>query len=663
MTYLIACMNPLKIPIFRAVTSLRMKYIKGIIFFFITFLLSQNTIAQTDRQKQMVSNTYSIIKNIEWPKKETPFKIHVITTDNGLKDHFRTTSQTQTLAGRKAAISFTSYVLIPEDVDAIFVTNQYNATIPTLLDRIGGKSVLLITDRYDKQRDVMINFLNDNTQGGLTFEINRANVSNQGLIVKAGMNDLGGSEIDVAKIFKQVRDSVRAMELRAGELKTQFDSLSMNVAVSRRVIRGQLDIIRSRNAEIEEKQKQIENQTNVLDSLRVEFAEYEKRLVDLTATLESREEELDVLGEEIDAQKENVAEGNKILEEQSKRIAEQNDEIAQREERLDEMSNVVNSQQSALVFLILFLVVLVGFSFLIFTAYRARKRAAKKLAEQKEDLGRLLNELQETQSQLVQSEKMASLGTLTAGIAHEINNAINFVYSGIHVLSDKFTEIRPVISHVTEIKKDEKDLKGVIDKLVKEREEVAYDEAQGVIDQMITSIKVGAERTTEIVKGLRTFSRSETEKKTRIDIHGDIDVALLLLNSRHKDAISINKKLTDQHMEVDGYKGQLSQAFLNIISNSIDAVAPKGKDGKIDIETSFDGKRAEVKITDNGVGMSDEDLQKIFDPFFTTKKVGAGTGLGLSITYGIVERHGGTIAVNSQLNEGTEFIIKLPLAS
>lgn len=639
-----------------------MKYSKGIVLFFFAFLVSFGTNAQTVRQAQMVSNTYSIIENIEWPQKSTPFKIHVITTDNGLKEQFRNTSQSQKLAGREVVVSFTGYVLIPEDIDAIFVTNQYNVTIPTLLDRIGGKNVLLITDRYDKQRDVMVNFLNKEN-GEITFEINEANVINQGLQIKPSMSELGGSRVDVAKIFKQVRDSVRAMELRADALKVQFDSMNLNVAAALGIMRQQQVLIRERNDEIDRKQAQIDRQTGILDSLREEFAESEKRLIDLTQTLDTREKELDVLGEEIDAQKENVEEGNRILDEQAERIAEQNEEIAQREERLDEMSNVVNSQQSALVFLILFLVVLVGFSFLIFTAYRARKRAAKKLAEQKEDLGRLLNELQETQSQLVQSEKMASLGVLTAGIAHEINNAINFVYSGIHVLSDKFTEIRPVISHVTDLKKDDEDLETSIDKLVKEREEVGYDEAQGVIDQMISSIKVGAERTTEIVKGLRTFSRSETEKKTKIDIHSDIDVALLLLNSRHKDAIHINKNLTDKHLEVDGYKGQLSQAFLNIISNSIDAVAPKGKDGKIDIETSFDGSRAEVKITDNGVGMSEEDLQKIFDPFFTTKKVGAGTGLGLSITYGIVERHGGTIAVNSQPDEGTEFIIKLPLAS
>ncbi len=625
-------------------------------------MLCQYAEAQSDRQKEMVSMTYSFIENIEWPQKDTPFKIHVITTDNDLKQEFRSTSQNKTLAGRNTVVSFTGYVLIPEDVDAIFVTNQYNVTIPTLLDRIGGKNVLLITDRYNKQRDVMINFL-DKDSGELTFELNRANVTNQGLTLKAGMNALGGSEVDVAKIFKQVRDSVRAMELRAEELKIQFDSLNLNVAVARRLVRGQGQIIEARDNEIQAKQDQIDKQTGILDSLREEFAESEKRLIDLTTTLDERENELQVLGEEIDEQKENMEEGNRILSKQSKQIAEQNEEIAKREERLDEMSNVVNSQQSALVFLILFLVVLVGFSFLIFTAYRARNKAAKKLAEQKEDLASLLAELQDTQSQLVQSEKMASLGTLTAGIAHEINNAINFVYSGIHVLSDKFTEIRPVISHVTEIKKDDKNMKQAIEKLVKEREEVGYDEAQGIIDQMINSIKVGAERTTEIVKGLRTFSRSETEQKTKIDLHADMDVALLLLNSRHKDAISINKNLSEQHMEIDGYKGQLSQAFLNIISNSIDAVAPKGRDGKIDIETSFDGKRAEVKISDNGIGMSESDMQKIFDPFFTTKKVGAGTGLGLSITYGIIERHGGTIAVNSHLNEGTEFIIKLPIAS
>ncbi len=659
-TYLIACSNTVKIPIFD-LSPYQMRFFKRITLFLSVFLISHFISAQTQRQEQMVSYTYSFIGNIEWPSDDNTFKIHVITTDNDLKEEFRSTSTNQKINGRSLEISFTSYVIVPQDVDVIFVTDRYNATIPSLLDKISGQPILFITDRFDKQRDVMINFLSSKP-GELTFEYNRANITYQGLGVKAGIRELGGSEVDLAKIFKQARDSIRSMELRAQQLQARFDSMNLDVAAAVGIYRQQQTLIQDRDFQIALRENQIKRQNEALDSLSTEFAQSRKRLDSLSGILNKREKELTVLGEEIDQQKANVDEGNKTLAEQRERIAEQDKEIASRESRLEEMSTVVDSQQSALVFLILFLVAIVGFTFLIFTAYRARKKAAKKLAEQKEDLSRLLDELQETQSQLVQSEKMASLGTLTAGIAHEINNAINFVYSGIHVLSDRFSEIRPVISHVTDLKEDDQNLEQSIKKLVKEREEVGYDEAQGVIDQMINSIKVGAERTTEIVKGLRIFSRAETEKKTKINVHDDLDVALLLLNSRHKDSVKINRKFADASPEIDGFDGQLSQAFLNIINNSIDSVVQNGKDGEIDVETSVNGAEVEVRVKDNGVGISAEDQQKIFDPFFTTKKIGDGTGLGLSITYGIVERHDGSIAVNSELGKGAEFIVKLPLS-
>ncbi len=638
-----------------------MRFYKRTAVFFSVILIHFFAPAQTQRQEQMVSYTYSFIRNIEWPSNDDVFKIHVITTDNDLKEEFRSTSANQKIDGKSVTVSFTSYVITPQDADVIFVSERYNATIPSLLDRISGKPILFITDRFNEQRDIMINFLTSKP-GELTFEYNRANISYQGLEVKAGIRELGGSEVDLAKIFKQARDSIRSMELKAQELKAMFDSMNFDVAAAVGIARQQQGVIQERDLQIALRENLIDKQNETLDSLSTQFALYRKRLDSLSSILDKREQELITLGEEIDQQKANVDEGNKTLAEQRDRIAKQDEEIALRESRLEEMSTVVDSQQSALVFLILFLVAIVGFTFLIFTAYRARNKAAKKLAEQKEDLSRLLDELQETQSQLVQSEKMASLGVLTAGIAHEINNAINFVYSGIHVLSDKFSEIRPIISNVTDLKGDAKDLNKAIQKLMQEREDVGYDEAQGIIDQMINSIKVGAERTTEIVKGLRIFSRAETEMKTEIDVHDDLDVALLLLNSRHKDAVKISKKFAEGSPKIEGFNGQLSQAFLNIVNNSIDSVVQKGKGGEIDIETSINGPQIEVTVKDNGVGMSAEDRQKIFDPFFTTKKIGEGTGLGLSITYGIVERHGGTIAVKSELGEGAEFIINLPLS-
>lgn len=638
-----------------------MKFIRGLILL-VALGIHCFVDAQGQSNKQLVSSVYAFANHIKFPPRSSPFKLHVITTDESLKKEFESYSQTQKINERGVQISSSNYVLVPKEVDIIFVSNPYNATISSLLDKISGSPILLVTDRYEKQRDVMINFL-DGRYGVGDFEINRANITNQGLSIKPEMNTLGGSEIDIAKIFKQVRDSIRSMEQKANALKEQFDTLNMNVAIAQKISRQQQLLMLQKDQEIATKEQRIVHQGETLDSLSTEFSLSQGRLNDLLGVLESREEELKVLSGNIAEQQQHMDEGSKILEEQEKRISEQNKEIAQREKRLDEMSTVVDSQQSALIFLVLFLLAMVGLSILIFSAYRSRKRVAKTLAEQKEHLGELVHELQDTQSQLVQSEKMASLGVLTAGIAHEINNAINFVYSGIHVLNGKFLEIKPVIAHITSLDEDEKKVKKSVKALIEKKEEVGYDEAQGIIEQMIKSITVGAERTIEIVKGLRTFSRAETEKKTKIDINNDIDVALLLLKSRHKDVVKVKKSLAENVPEVDGYKGQLSQAFLNIISNSIDAVAEKGEDGEVSVETLVNGDHVEVRVKDDGVGIPEPNKQKIFDPFFTTKKIGEGTGLGLSITYGIVERHGGTIDVESVLGQGTEFIIKLPLTS
>jgi C4-dicarboxylate-specific signal transduction histidine kinase len=195
---------------------------------------------------------------------------------------------------------------------------------------------------------------------------------------------------------------------------------------------------------------------------------------------------------------------------------------------------------------------------LILRAYFLRRQFVSRLEEQKEELTKLLAELNATQSQLVQSEKMASLGVLTAGIAHEINNAINFVYSGIQILSNSYFDIRPILTNLQEIK-----AKNGTSGELKIDENIDLEESVNYIDQMIESIVIGAERTTDIVKGLRTFSRSEDENKTEIDVHEDLEVALLLLNSRIKNVIDIKKGLKATYSVVSGYKGQLSQALLN----------------------------------------------------------------------------------------------------
>ena len=171
-------------------------------------------------------------------------------------------------------------------------------------------------------------------------------------------------------------------------------------------------------------------------------------------------------------------------------------------------------------------------------------------------------------------------------------------------------------------------------------------------------VKMGAERTSEIVKGLRSFSRTDTDSLQILYVNEGIDTALLLLKNRYKNRIEIIKDYADFIPEYSCYPSKINQVFLNIIANGIDAIKEQGK---IWISTKFENETIFISVKDSGSGIPDDLKERIFDPFFTTKAVGKGTGLGLSISYGTIIEHNGEIEVFSELNKGTEFKISLPL--
>jgi len=268
------------------------------------------------------------------------------------------------------------------------------------------------------------------------------------------------------------------------------------------------------------------------------------------------------------------------------------------------------------------------------------------------ELKNTLDELKAAQSQLVQTEKMASLGQLTSGIAHEINNPINFVSANINPLKRNFEELIQALKNSNGTLSD--DLNYTIE------------ESQ----LLLSGIEEGSKRTAEIVKGLRNFSRLDEDVLKLSDINEGIESTLVLVqNKMNQHNIEVIKSLGDIP-QIECYPGQLNQVWMNLLTNAIDAVgsdAPnKTGERKIFVTTDAipidrDGiGSVRVSIRDTGNGISDEVKQKIFDPFFTTKDVGKGTGLGLSISYGIIEKHNGKIEVKSEVGKGTEFIIILP---
>lgn len=299
------------------------------------------------------------------------------------------------------------------------------------------------------------------------------------------------------------------------------------------------------------------------------------------------------------------------------------------------------------------------------------RQSEAQLRQQAADLEATLRELRHTQSHLIQSEKMSALGQLVAGVAHEINNPVNFISGNVTHATQYTQDVLTLLSLYQTHYPDP--ALPVVEKAI------AIDLAFLVEDlpKLLASMKVGAERIQKIVVSLRNFSRMDEAESKTVNLHDGIDNTLMILENRLKAqadqlGIQVIKNYGDLSL-VECYAGQLNQVFMNIISNAIDALESAAARGKwsngvtpaptIRITTAqVAGDRVTIRIRDNGIGISEAVKHRLFDPFFTTKAVGKGTGLGMSISYQVVtERHGGSLRCFSALGEGAEFVVEIPI--
>jgi two-component system, NtrC family, sensor kinase len=289
-----------------------------------------------------------------------------------------------------------------------------------------------------------------------------------------------------------------------------------------------------------------------------------------------------------------------------------------------------------------------------------RRRAEileEQVRERTAELRKSLEELQATRQQLIQNEKLSSLGQLVAGIAHEINNPINFIYGNTDFLKQYVGTFLDVIRFVDELGLPPAER----ERLDAKKKELDFDYVSEDTVKLLSSIRNGAERAAAIVRDLRSFIHSRSVERAPVSLERAAETTLGLVTHEIRGRITITRQYGKDIPDILGHEGQLCQVLMNLIVNAIQAIKDKGE---IIIRTrrTQDGGVA-IDVTDNGMGISEADQLKVFDPFFTTKPVGQGTGLGLSISYSIVDAHGGRLTVQSEVGKGATFTLALPAST
>ena len=632
--------------------------LKIIFTFFLLFSLTQSfsQISYTTSKAVMI---FQFAKNISHQnyKDLDEYRICFLGEDNETFQELAKISANNKINGKTVKLFITNDLSKIPEIELLYIDKKWSQNIKDIWFLIENKNILLVSEQSPDPKYIMLNILYNELEKKISFEINKANIIIENFIIDPELLLLGGKDVDLRELFREMRQELenekKEVELYKKTIKNQTTEL-LSLHKQADSLKDNIDVLLNKISLSGDKL------TYLMDSVKIQqdiLASKLKQITDQEIKLENQKIEIIIKEIDINNKKNEL---NLIIAEKNK----QQEIIKKQNRTLSTQKNIITTKTKQLFLFYGIVFLLFAVIFLVLYAYRIRKKTVeaqlktnKKLENQKLILEKTLQQLNATQSQLIQSEKMASLGVLTAGIAHEINNPINYINSGLEGLNTISDQIIKTISKFQQLQSKKTD----IDKQ-NIQEELSF--LSVGIQTLTTNIQTGVNRTTEIIKSLKTFSHADNNSLSLSDINQDLDSTLLLLHNQLKNRIKIIRNY-EKIPKLYCYSSKLNQVFMNLLSNAIQAIEGKGT---ITISTTlienyfeFDQNCIKISIHDTGAGIPEKIQNKIFEPFFTTKEVGQGTGLGLSITHSIIKQHKGKIELSSSKNKGTEFEIYLPI--
>lgn len=617
-------------------------------FVFILILFIQTFYIQCQQNKESIkaSLIYYFISYVNWPNENefTTYTIGVLSQNKLMYEELLQISKVKKV---KEKLIEVIEIKNPEDfynVHVLYVGPDYNGQVNEIYNSIYSKGILLITDNSTERLVTMINFIINPGESRIEYEANKQNLGANGFTYRNELLLYGGSQVDIKELLteaenkldfvldsiKRLESQIREKEKELNEKNRTIDDLYISITKYQNEISNYQEELDRKNLEFREVSQLISVKQDLLQQKNQELLSQKKQqqaivqeILDKKTDLENARLNLEMLKNETSLQQQKITDQARILSKQADRI---------------------QSQARNMLLVILLLAVTFIAVITLFHSYRLKKRLSlklfdsnRKLLSNKNELEETIKKLNETQDQLIQSEKLASLGMLTAGIAHEINNPVNFINSGNDLLPEITSDLVTIL--------DRKDPKS---------EEILKN-----LDLVYSSIHTGVERTTEIISSLRNYIRFDEDVFLYHNIVDSLHDAILILRNKHKDRIQIHETIEEIPL-IECIPGKIYQVFVNLLSNAMDAIKNQG-DIFIDIKKEDRISGIVIIITDTGNGIKKEHISNIFDPFFTTKEVGKGTGLGLYIVYGIIKQHNGSIKAESEDGTGATFLIRLPV--